>query len=606
MTHDILVIFVTAQQDAAAEWQGFAVGAVDFIVKPINSTTVRARVNTHLTLKRQSDQMRKLSQAVEQSPEMIVVTNLDAQIEYVNEAFVKNTGFSAKEVLGRNTSLLHSGNTPPGTYDVMWHTLMQGETWKGEFHNRRKDGTEFIEFAIISPLRQPNGLISHYVASKEDITERKRLGRELDQYRHHLEDMVRQRTKDVTAARELAERANRAKSAFLANMSHEIRTPMNAILGYAQLMQRDPSALLQADRLNKIATAGQHLVNIVNDVLDISKIESGQLELESIDFQLSDIMDNVAALVGASARSDSLQIEVDTGSVPQSLHGDPTRLRQALLNYAGNAVKFTPQGKVSLRAHVLEEKGDELLIRFEVTDTGIGIAPDQMKQLFQVFAQADESTTRRYGGTGLGLAIVRKLATLMGGEADATSAPGRGSTFWFSARLQRGKTANPRLNDISGADAITVLSQQFASARILVVDDDLFNLEIAADLFESIGLAVDTACNGREAVDKAGSQEYALILMDVQMPVMDGLDATRAIRALPGWADRPILALTANAFVEDRRLCLAAGMTDFVTKPVDPDFLYTATLKWLSALAPNSPAPHFDGSNALEGNHHVS
>ncbi|MEO8410549.1 MAG: PAS domain S-box protein, partial [Propionivibrio sp.] len=315
------------------------------------------------------EQLRNLAQAVEQSPESIVITNLAPEIEYVNAAFLAATGYLREEVIGKNPRVLHSGKTPPENYVAMWQALSAGRTWKGEFYNRRKDGSEYIEFAIITPIRQPDGTISHYVAVKEDITEKKRNSEELDRYRHQLEEMVDTRTVQLTLAQEQAEAANRAKSAFIANMSHEIRTPMNAILGLAYLLRNDGTTPEQVERLEKIDSAGRHLLAIINDILDFSKIESGRLQLESIDFPLAAVFDSIVAIVGQSARDKGLRIEIDGDAVPLWLRGDQTRIRQALLNYFGNAVKFTEKGSIVLRAKLREDSGDEVLVRFEVADT---------------------------------------------------------------------------------------------------------------------------------------------------------------------------------------------------------------------------------------------
>jgi len=448
-----------------------------------------------------------------------------------------------------------------------------------EYRLKPRDG-EYRWFRARGKVYQ-DGVTVRMAGSTSDITQYKRMTEELEGHRHHLEDMVVLRTTELQEARQLADAANQAKSMFLANMSHEIRTPLHAILGFSHLLRRDTALPQQVERLDKIKSAGQHLLGVINDILDISKIEAQRLELELVDFDLASVFDNVSSILGQSAHDKGLDITFDRPSVSMWLKGDPTRLGQALLNYAGNAVKFTAQGGVALRAHVLEDDGVSVRLRFEVQDTGAGIAPDKLDRLFLAFGQADASTTRSHGGTGLGLVITRRLAQLMGGDAGAISSLGRGSTFWFTARVQHGRALKSDKRAGPDIDPQAELLGRHAGKRILVADDDPFNREIAMDMFDGMALKVDTVANGEEAVAATQRQPYDLILMDVQMPVMDGLAATRAIRAMPGWERVPILAMTANVFAEDRRACLVAGMSDVVPKPIEADDLYFALLKWL-------------------------
>ncbi len=393
---------------------------------------------------------------------------------------------------------------------------------------------------------------------------------------------LHQRLDDLVEANLRVDAASQAKTDFLASMSHEIRTPLNAIVGMAHILGRRLTDPVYTDMINQINNSAQHLLEIINDILDLSKIEADKLILEKVEFDLDEVADKVCSIMNDSSERKGLKLTVEKTALECRVIGDPTRFTQALLNLVGNAIKFTDVGTVNVRLLPIEKHKGKILIRAEVKDSGVGLHPELINRLFSAFEQADNSITRKYGGTGLGLAITKRIAQLMGGDAGASSIIGEGSIFWFSAWLTLGrlKSDNSKGNTLVET-AELILQRDYAGTRLLLVEDEPINQTVAETLLQYAGFDVTTANTGAEAVELAKHEHYSLVLMDMQMPVMDGLEATRQIRALEGWKAVPIIAMTANTFAENRDQCFIAGMNDFISKPFIPDVLFSRLLYWL-------------------------
>jgi PAS domain S-box-containing protein len=515
-----------------------------------------------------------LTSAIEQSPSAITITDVRGVIQYVNPKFCELTGYSAAEALGMTPAILKSGVQSSAFYAELWGAISAGQQWQGEMCNKKKDGSLYWDYTYISPVRDNAGEIIQFIATKEDITGKKIAAQSL------------------LRAKDEADAANRTKGEFLANMSHEIRTPLNAIIGMAYLAMKTEISVKARDYLGKIHFSGKHLLKIVNDILDISKIESGKFELEKVPFRTERMLANVASMIQDSAAAKELKLElIHDPAIPELLDGDFLRLSQVLVNYISNAIKFSEKGKIIIRIAMQEETESDICLRFSVEDSGIGLTPEQMAKLFQSFQQADASTSRKFGGTGLGLSICKQLAALMGGEVGVESQAGVGSTFWFTARLGRVQAGLEETRSVKPFGLKTDGIELLRGASILLAEDNVFNQEVAVDMLEQAGARVTVANNGQEALDWVRRAPFDCVLMDMQMPLMDGLEATRQIRADPALAGLRVIALTANIMQADRERCFTAGMDDFINKPFLPEEFYGTIASGLRQTRAGVEAP---------------
>ncbi|MCP5244623.1 MAG: response regulator [Burkholderiales bacterium] len=500
---------------------------------------------------------------------LVSVTDKAGRILEINDRFLSASKYTRAELLGQKHSIMNSGKHSKAFFEDLWKTISKGEIWTGEICNRAKDGTFFWVNTAIVPHLNETGQIINYISVRIDTTERKKYETELLQ------------------ARLAAHAANRVKSRFLTNMSHEIRTPMNSIIGMAHLLKRTNLNMKQNGYISNILVSSERLLTMIDNIIDQSGLKeiqnAAEIELVNIPQLVNNVINKFTSILNKKGIALVQKLELNSSL---SLYGNAQRLGQLLYNLVSNAVKFTDRGKIIIRVSMLQNNETDCLLSFEVEDTGIGIDASQLHMLFQPFNQVDASNSRSFEGAGLGLAISKTLVEMMGGEIGVKSKLGAGSCFWFTVRLSSVKEdINDENEDPYPYSLIEDVHHPFKGCIILVVDDNEINSQLVQEMLESGGAYVVVARNGKEAIDYLGQSEFDCILMDIQMPVMDGLEATRIIREKEEWTNIPVLAYTANADENSRALCMDAGMNDFIAKPVNPSLFFSTLTKW---LAPNS------------------
>jgi PAS domain S-box-containing protein len=527
-----------------------------------------------------TEELRKVVQAVEQSPLCVVITDATGNIEHVNSTFTKVTGYESHEVIGKNSRVLKSGETPSDLYESLWETILSGKVWQSEIRNRKKNGKLYWASISIAPVTNDEGAVTHFVAMIDDITRAKK-----------AEDEKQAAAVEIKAAKDQAEQANRAKSEFLANMSHELRTPMNAILGYSEMLMEDAEDAGQEDfipDLKKINQAGTHLLALINDVLDLAKIESGKMEAFCEEINLDSLIDEVAATAHPLLEKNDNKLSIERGMNLGNAFQDLTRLRQVLFNLMSNAAKFTHEGTVALHVNRITREGRDWLT-LAVSDNGIGIAADKLDHVFDEFTQADNSTTRDYGGTGLGLAISRRICKLLGGDLNVRSKLGEGSTLLrqlpadlTDSKLSQQTAATP----VEMTGAVQENMQNIApGSTILVIDDDPEACELIERNLTKDGFRVVTATSGEQGLRLAHDIQPAAITLDVVMPDMDGWSVLRALKADPVLRHIPVIMLS---MMDDRSRGYALGAVDYLIKPVDREQLRKTLSRYYGGGKPNT------------------
>jgi PAS domain S-box-containing protein len=519
--------------------------------------------------KAQDREIVKLKLAIEQSPVAIVITDLDANIEYTSPAFSEITGFSLDDVVGENCRMLRSGETDIEVYKEMWSTIQAGNVWQGEWKNRKKNGELYWESISITPVLNDDGEISNYLAIKQDISERKRAELEIIDLNTNLEEKIAVRTVELDAARIEAEKANAAKSEFLSRMSHELRTPMNSILGFAQLLEMGQISAAQLKSVSHILRSGKHLLQLINEVLDISRIEAGRISLSLEPVELHGMFNEVIDSVTPYALSRSIGIECRVDAGVLHVMSDRQRLKQVLLNLINNAIKYNHDGGlVRVSARLLEDK----MVRICVNDSGVGISEDDIPKLFTPFERigAEKSATE---GTGLGLTVVKKLIDVMEGRLGVESTLGQGSTFWVELPYSQSQLESAKQNgDLHATEVVGDAS----AGTILYIEDNASNIELIEQILATSRPNVRLVTNmyGKQAVQLAVQNKPKLILLDLNLPDMHGSDVLRALKATPETAHIPVIVISADAMPRQLDALKDVGAANYLTKPLDiPHFL---------------------------------
>ncbi|MBT9483941.1 PAS domain S-box protein [Sediminibacterium sp.] len=522
------------------------------------------------------EQVRKLSRAVEQIPLTVVITNLEGNIEYANPYAFHTTGYTQEELLGKNPKVLKSGETTLEEYQHLWGNITHGKEWKGIFHNRKKDGTYYWEQATIGPIMNDDGVITHYIAIKEDITERKRIQDELKDLNLHLEEKIKERTLDLENANvslinanKEAQEANKAKIDFLSKMSHELRTPMNSILGFGQLLQMGELTPVQEKGVQHILDSGKHLLNLINEVLDISRIESGRISISVEPIEVYEVINEIkdSLLFSANQKNISLNTQLNN-TVPTYIRADRQRLKQVLINLTNNAIKYNNEGgEVTTSVDIKQTSEDGYTpIRISVTDTGWGIDEKDLERIFIPFERigAEKSNVE---GTGLGLAVVKQLVDLMGGKVGVKSAPGKGSTFWIE--LQQCKSQLDLIQKEATLSQHTAIHNQ--EGVVLYIEDNMPNIELVQEIIDTKrkGIKLVIHMRGNGALEKAIEVKPSLILLDLNLPDKHGNDILLELKGNEETKQIPVIVISADAMPNQVSILKASGATNYLTKPIE-------------------------------------